>query len=95
MQSEIHDAVAAARAADEEEALRDGDLSGAPLFNPLYQLDVERLNEAIEQVRAWLPVRRSSWSTATASSSPTAPRERALRRPFTGAAARGEPAACS
>ena len=30
--------------------------SGAHLFNALYQLDVERLNEEIEQVRAWLPV---------------------------------------
>ena len=57
MQAEIHDAVAAARAADEEAALRrTATYLGAHLFNALYQLDVERLNEEIEQVRAWLPV---------------------------------------
>ena len=58
VQSEIHAAVAAARTADEEEALRKtATYLGAALFNALYQLDVERLNEEIAQVRAWLPVR--------------------------------------
>jgi len=57
VQSEIHAAVAAARTADEEEALRNtATYLGASLFNALYQLDVERLNEEIMQVRGWLPV---------------------------------------
>ncbi len=57
VQSEIHAAVAAARTSDEEEALRrTATYLGAHLFNALYQLDVERLNEEIGQVRAWLPV---------------------------------------
>jgi signal transduction histidine kinase len=57
VQSEIHAAVAAARTADEEEALRKtATYLGATLFNALYQLDVERLNEEIAQVRVWLPV---------------------------------------
>ncbi len=57
VQDEIHDAVGTARAADEEAALRGtARYLGALLFNALYQLDVERLNENIEQVRAWLPI---------------------------------------
>ena len=57
VQAEIHAAVAAARTSDEEEALRKtAAYLGANLFNALYQLDVERLNEQIAQVRGWLPV---------------------------------------
>jgi signal transduction histidine kinase len=57
VQAEIHAAVAAARTADEEEALRrTATYLGTRLFNALYRLDVELLNEEIEQVRAWLPV---------------------------------------
>jgi signal transduction histidine kinase len=57
MQAEIHATVAAARTSDEEEALRKtATYLGANLFNALYQLDVERLNEEIAQVRSWLPV---------------------------------------
>jgi signal transduction histidine kinase len=56
VQAEIHDAVATARAADEEAALRGtARYLGAQLFNALYQLDVERLNEEIERIRAWQP----------------------------------------
>ena len=57
LQKELRDAVTAARAADDERAL-DGAARylGLHLFNPLYQLDVERLNEAIQQTQAWLPV---------------------------------------
>ena len=55
--SEIHAAVTAARKVDEEEALRKtATYLGASLFNALYQLDVERLNEQMAQVRLWLPV---------------------------------------
>jgi signal transduction histidine kinase len=57
VQAEIHDAVATARAADEEAALRGtARYLGAHLFNALYQLDIERLNEEIGQVRAWMPI---------------------------------------
>lgn len=57
VQSEIHAAVATARTSDEEEALRKtATYLGASLFNSLYQLDVERLNDQIGQVRTWLPV---------------------------------------
>jgi hypothetical protein len=57
VQAEIHAAVAAARTSDEEEALRGtAAYLGAHLFNALYRLDVELLNEEIEQVRSWLPV---------------------------------------
>jgi len=57
VQADLREAVTAARAKDDERAL-DGAARylGVHLFNPLYQLDVERLNEAIEQTRAWLPV---------------------------------------
>jgi signal transduction histidine kinase len=57
LQQELRDAVTTARAADDERAL-DGAARylGLHLFNPLYQLDVERLNEAIQQTQAWLPV---------------------------------------
>jgi signal transduction histidine kinase len=57
VQSEIHEAVEAARSSDEEEALRrTAAYLGSTLFNALYQLDVERLNEEIARVREWLPV---------------------------------------
>jgi len=57
VQAELRDAVAGARAADDERAL-DGAARylGMQLFNSLYQLDVERLNEKIQQTRTWLPV---------------------------------------
>ena len=57
VQAELHRAVASAREADDARAL-DGAARylGIHLFNPLYQLDVERLNEAIVQTRTWLPV---------------------------------------
>ncbi len=57
VQAELREAVASARLADDERALHgSARYLGIHLFNPLYQLDVERLNEAIDQARAWLPV---------------------------------------
>jgi signal transduction histidine kinase len=58
VQSAIHETVAAARTSDEEEMLRrTAAYLGTLLFDALYQLDVERLNEEIVRVRTWLPVR--------------------------------------
>jgi len=57
VQSDLHQAVAEARAADDERALNGAaTYLAVHLFNPLYQLDVERLNQEIEQTRSWLPV---------------------------------------
>ncbi|HEY8231862.1 MAG TPA: HAMP domain-containing sensor histidine kinase [Vicinamibacteria bacterium] len=57
VQAELREAVGAARAADDERALQGAArYLGLHLFNPLYQLDVERLNETIQQTGAWLPV---------------------------------------
>ncbi|MGE0455044.1 MAG: ATP-binding protein [Vicinamibacteria bacterium] len=59
LQREIRDAIVASQSAEAETALKGAAayLSGR-LFNPAYQLDVERLAEEIEQVRIWLPVHR-------------------------------------
>lgn len=57
VQAELREAVSAARAADDERALQGAArYLGLHLFNALYQLDVERLDEAIHQTSAWLPV---------------------------------------
>lgn len=57
IQGEVRSAFDAARSSDEEAALRGAAAYlGARLFNPLYQLDVERLNEEIAQARQWLAV---------------------------------------
>ena len=57
VQAELRDTVAGARAADDERALHGAArYLGLHLFNPLYQLDVERLNETIQQTQSWLPV---------------------------------------
>jgi signal transduction histidine kinase len=57
VQAAIHETVAAARTSDEEEALRrTAAYLGTLLFDALYQIDVERLNEEIVRVRTWLPV---------------------------------------
>ncbi|HUL79459.1 MAG TPA: HAMP domain-containing sensor histidine kinase [Vicinamibacteria bacterium] len=57
VQAEIHAAVDAARTADEEAALRGtARYLGTHFFNALYQLDVQRLDEEIQEVRVWLPI---------------------------------------
>lgn len=59
LQREIRDAIAAAQSAEAETALKGAaTYLSSRLFNPVYQLDVERLAEEIQQVRVWLPVRR-------------------------------------
>ena len=57
LQDEVREAVSAASRADEEEDLRGmAGYLGSRLFNALYRLDVERLNEDVEEVRSWLPI---------------------------------------
>jgi diguanylate cyclase (GGDEF)-like protein len=57
LRPELRAALAAAHTVDREEALlRSGRYLSNRLFNPLYGLDVSRLNEEIQQVRSWLPV---------------------------------------
>jgi signal transduction histidine kinase len=57
LQSEIHQALAAIQAREETETLQGmATYLSDRLFNPLHRLDVERLNEEITQIRAWLPV---------------------------------------
>jgi diguanylate cyclase (GGDEF)-like protein len=57
LRPELRAALAAAHTVDREEALlRSGRYLSNRLFNPLYGLDVSRLNEEIQQVRTWLPV---------------------------------------
>jgi signal transduction histidine kinase len=57
LQAEIHEAVVAARSLeDEETARKTAAFLSSHLFNPLYGLDVERLNEEIVEFSAWLPV---------------------------------------
>ena len=44
---------------DQQESLvTTADYLGRRLFNPLHQLDINTLNREIEDIRAWLPVRR-------------------------------------
>ena len=64
VQAEMGDALEVARAADDERALKGAArYLGVHLFNPLYQLDVERLNQEIDAdaqlaARRLLPGRR-------------------------------------
>ena len=57
VQADLREAMIAARAADDSRTFHGAArYLGVHLFNPLYQVDVEHLNEEIEQTRAWLPV---------------------------------------
>ena len=59
LRGDVLQSIGAIQAKAEEEGLRGtaAYLSNR-LFNPLYRLDVELLNEEIVKVRTWLPVRR-------------------------------------
>ena len=58
LQKEIGEAIAAARSVEEEETLRGtAAYLSRRLFNPLVQLDVDRLKGEIRLVREWLPVK--------------------------------------
>ncbi|MBK5257298.1 MAG: hypothetical protein JJE39_14825, partial [Vicinamibacteria bacterium] len=58
VQLRIRDAISTVQSASEDERLRGtAQFLAGRLFNPLYGLDVERIDEDITQVRRWLPVR--------------------------------------
>ena len=58
LQQQVRDAIATVQSANEDERLRGtAQYLAGRLFNPLFGLDVERIDEEIAQVRRWLPVR--------------------------------------
>ncbi len=58
LQTQIRNAISTVQNANEEERLRGtAQYLAGRLFNPLFGLDVERIDEEIAQVRRWLPVR--------------------------------------
>lgn len=58
LQTQIRNAISTVQSASEEERLRGtAQYLAGRLFNPLFGLDVARLDEEIGQVRRWLPVR--------------------------------------
>ena len=58
VQRQIRDAIQTVQTASEDERLRGtAQYLAGRLFNPLFGLDVERIDEEIAQVRRWLPVR--------------------------------------
>ena len=57
LQQDLQDFLKAEESARQEKALRaTATYLRSRLFNPLYNLNIEKLNEEIAQVRAWLPV---------------------------------------
>ncbi len=58
LQKQIRDAISTVQSANEDERLRGtAQYLAGRMFNPVFRLDVERIDEEIEQVRRWLPVR--------------------------------------
>lgn len=58
LQSQIRNAISTVQSASEEERLRGtAQYLAGRLFNPLFGLDIQRIDEEIAQVRRWLPVR--------------------------------------
>jgi signal transduction histidine kinase len=58
LQRQIRDAISTVQNANEDERLRGtAQYLAGRLFNPLFGLDVERIDEEIAQVRRWLPIR--------------------------------------
>lgn len=58
LQTQIRNAISTVQSANEEERLRGtAQYLAGRLFNPLFGLDVQRIDEEIAQVRRWLPVR--------------------------------------
>lgn len=58
LQTQIRDAITTVQSANEDERLRGtAQYLAGRMFNPVFRFDVERIDEEIEQVRRWLPVR--------------------------------------
>jgi signal transduction histidine kinase len=58
LQAQIREAISTVQAANEDERLRGtAQYLAGRMFNPVFRFDVERIDEDIEQVRRWLPVR--------------------------------------
>jgi len=58
LQSQIRNAISTVQSASEEERLRGtAQYLAGRLFDPLFSLNVEKIDEEISQVRRWLPVR--------------------------------------
>ena len=58
LQKQIRDAISTVQSANEDERLRGtAQYLAGRMFNPVFRLDVERIDEEIERVRRWLPVR--------------------------------------
>ena len=58
LQKQIRDAISTVQSANEDERLRGtAQYLAGRMFNPVFRFDVERIDEEIEQVRRWLPVR--------------------------------------
>src|SRR6186713_447993 len=59
LQAQIREAISTVQSADEDERLRGtAQYLAGRMFNPVYRFDIERIDEEIEQVRRWLPVRK-------------------------------------
>jgi signal transduction histidine kinase len=58
VQTRIRDAISTVQNANEDERLRGtAQYLAGRMFNPVFRFDVERIDEEIEQVRRWLPIR--------------------------------------
>ncbi len=58
LQRQIRDAITTVQSANEDERLRGtAQYLAGRMFNPVFRFDVERIDEEIERVRRWLPVR--------------------------------------
>ena len=58
LQRQIRDAISTVQSANEDERLRGtAQYLAGRMFNPVFRFDIERIDEEIEQVRRWLPVR--------------------------------------
>ena len=58
VQRQIREAITTVQSANEDERLRGtAQYLAGRMFNPVFRFDIERIDEEIEQVRRWLPVR--------------------------------------
>ena len=58
VQRQIRDTISTVQSANEDERLRGtAQYLAGRMFNPVFRFDIERIDEEIEQVRRWLPIR--------------------------------------